>query len=42
MARSLKGTILFVALTLMLLFAFASTTFALSITSTEKQQFPPV
>ncbi len=41
MARSLKGPILFVALTLVLLFAFASTAFALSITSTEKQQFPP-
>jgi hypothetical protein len=41
MARSLKGTILFVALTLVLLFAFASTAFALSITSTEVQQSSP-
>jgi len=41
MARSLKGTILFVALTLVLLFAFASTALAISITSTEVQQSSP-
>lgn len=41
MARSLKGTILFVALTLVLIFAFASTAFGLTITSTEVQQASP-
>ena len=41
MARSLKGTILFVALTLVLIFAFASTAFGLTITSTEVQQKSP-
>jgi hypothetical protein len=41
MARSLKGTILFVALTLVLLFVFVSSAFAISITSTEVQQASP-
>jgi hypothetical protein len=41
MARSLKGTILFVALTLVLLFVFVSSAFAITITSTEVQQASP-
>jgi hypothetical protein len=41
MARSLKGTILLVASMLVLLLAFASTAFGISITSTEQQQASP-